>query len=54
MADFSSVFAPNPQCYLANTGGTNILLCREGCQGCGTSGCGKTKCCGKKRRKCRC
>jgi hypothetical protein len=40
MADFSSSFAPNPRCYLANSGGTNILL------GCAGSRCGGSPRCG--------
>ena len=58
MADFSSIFAPDPCCYLANSGGTNITLC-EGCL-CGCGGncpCGM-KCCGRKkchkRKRCGC
>lgn len=51
MADFSSSFAPFPCSFLANTGGTNILLPDE-CKQCGCGrrpGCGCK--CGKKRRK---
>ena len=54
MADFSSSFAPAPCSYLANSGGTNILLTNE-CRQCGCGrrpGCGGTVvCCGGKKRR---
>jgi len=54
MADFASIFAPAPCCYLANSGGTNITLCNGGnCPaGEGRSCCGRKKC--HKRKRCNC
>jgi len=53
MADFSSIFASDPCCYLANSGGTNITLCTDG-----NCPCGERRCCGRKRchkrRRCGC
>jgi hypothetical protein len=48
MADFASSFAPEPCSYLANTGGTNILLVKESQCGCLTA-----KGCKRKKSRCR-